>query len=71
MSIGGGYPIATLLCLVISYIPKTAPARGHMNYLKIPSTPVTGDWLWGPPSRRDTSYLALALLHGPLRSKDM
>ena len=65
-SIGGGYPTATLLCLVITYIPKTAPARGHMNYPQIPSTPVTGDWLWGPPSRRDTSYLALALLHGPL-----
>ena len=52
----------------LRYILKTAPARGHMNYLQIPSTPVTGDWLWGPPSRRDTSYLALALLHGPLRS---
>ena len=63
-----GTLLPLLLCLVISYIPKTAPARGHMNYLQIPSTPVTGDWLWGPPSRRDTSYLALALLHGPLRS---
>ncbi len=39
-----------------------------MNYLQIPSTPVMGAWLWGPPSRRDTSSPALGLLHGPLRS---
>ena len=29
--------------------PTRAPIRGHMNYLQIPPTPVTGAWLWGPP----------------------